>query len=91
MKQPKTPNLDKMVKVTSESNLIGEFVDWMRNERGLKICEWSKEYEGHYPVYYGYTGINRLIAEYYEIEYDEMDNERRRLLEWIRAQQEIEE
>lgn len=93
MKYPDTPELDKMLKVSDDSNRIGGFLAWLRGEKGLSICEWREGEKddlldawipsGHYPVYSGDHGINRLLAEYYKIDYDEMENERRAILDML--------
>ena len=123
MKPPDTPNLDKMLEVTVESNKIGAFLDWLLGERlprlyictedehfredediadeaGITECptcgacseEWDEDqiFIKRSAIYGGMAGINRLLAEYFEIDYDGMERERRALLEWVRAKNEEE-
>lgn len=85
MKKPPTPNLDEMIKVADDSNKIGAFIDWLRNVKKLSICEWHDD--DHHPVYWGDHGINKLLSEYYEINYDEMESKRRAILESLQEKE----
>lgn len=40
MKAVKTPTLDKAMAVLSESHTIGEFLDWLRDERKIQLAEY---------------------------------------------------
>ena len=116
MKPPDTPNLDKMLEVSAESNEIGAFLDWLLHERYLHICKevetcfdldsedtecptcgtdqfnWETDTLYHkHDIVHGNEGINRLLAEYFEIDYDGMEQERRALLEWVHARNEEKE
>lgn len=81
--QPPCPECVKLAKVHDQSQPIGEFLDWLRNDKGYVICDLEEhEYE---PV--GKT-IEQLLAEYFEIDLKKVEQERRVLLEWIRSQHE---
>jgi len=81
-----------MLAVSEKSNMIGAFLAWLHGEKNLAICEWFEDkedefYGGAYdPVYSGVDGINRLLAEYYGIDLDKVEQERRALLAWLREQ-----
>lgn len=78
-KQPKTPELDKLHKVTDESQGIGAFLDWLR-EQGLTLCKYYVD-ETYEPC-----GLpaEKLLADYYKIDLEEVEQERRDLLDWLR-------
>lgn len=91
-----TPMLDKMAGVKERSQVIGEFLDWLGTQ-GMHLCTlqdvpmafWD-EYQGamdveevtYWPVN---KNIERLLAEYFGIDLDQAEQERRELLERIRA------
>jgi len=78
---PPTPNLDKMVAVKEKSELLSRFVDFLDGE-DYAICANTDDEYGYTPIYG--TQVARLFAEFFEIDYDEAERERQRLLEWIR-------
>ncbi|KKM04767.1 hypothetical protein LCGC14_1761010 [marine sediment metagenome] len=84
MEQPKTPNCDKMLAVKDKSQVLTEFVDWLNHkEKGYHICQWFDET----LEYASYGGYSKLFAEFFGIDYDEMEREKQAILTFIRAQQ----
>ena len=81
-KGPLTPNLDKMIKVQNKSRVLTDFVDWLNEERGYHICEWF----GQTLEYASYGGYSRLFADFFDIDYDEIEKEKSAVLEYIREQ-----
>lgn len=75
-----TPELDRIRAVQEQSQTIGEFLDWMLNERGLWIAEMREllTIDRLYP----FTGsITSLLAEYFGIDEYRAEQERHALLE----------
>lgn len=101
--QPACPECDKLLKVSEESNKIGAFLDYFLGSRGLHLAHYApadgylfdddgdKVYIDEMLVpaseYRGDSGISRLLAEYYGIDLDKVEQERRALLDWIRDEQ----
>lgn len=88
--QPACPECEKLSAVAEKSNSIGEFLDWLREERNLVICEW---YDGENPkdlspaaYYQTQISIETLLAEYLEIDLNKVEQERMALLEWLREE-----
>ena len=104
-----TPNLDRMSEVRELSQIIGEFVEWLRNEKGIDTCR-RLEVEGYdddpdygeCPVcgcelglagdpfifwWPAYANIQEWLAEFFGIDYDEMEREKVELLMRLRDQQ----
>jgi hypothetical protein len=106
---PKTPELDRMKAVTTESQQCGQFLEWLLGEKGYSIVTYHKhgpdcagwdEDRGRYhpsgedrcgasenelmPVH---INIQQLLAEYFGIDLDKVENERRAILERIQAQE----
>ncbi len=38
---PKTPELDKMIAITDQSQIIGEFLDWLLHDQGVQFMRWD--------------------------------------------------
>lgn len=54
MDEPKTPTLDKIQEVKDESQAIGAFLDWLRDEKGIALAQnkpasWVCEHCGDVP------------------------------------------
>jgi hypothetical protein len=80
----KTPELDKMSLIQDKSQAIGGFIEWLgERDPQLYLCECAKEEEGFFPVY---PNIEKLLAEYFEIDLDKIEKERRELLDYVRQQ-----
>lgn len=78
------PVLEKMRLVQRDSQVIGEFLDWLLNQKGLRLAHYVGEPpfaellpyhgDGRYPL------IEALLAEYFDIDLDQAERERRILL-----------
>ncbi|MCC3292375.1 hypothetical protein [Arthrobacter sp. zg-Y1110] len=82
--QPQYPMSEKLAQAAEESQRIGEFLDWLES-KGMQIAEFVR-----YP---GYSeprlepvsrGFEHLLAEYFEIDLNEVDKERRQILASLR-------
>jgi len=78
-KCPKTPELDKMHVVRSASQSIGRFIDWLRGHR-MEIC--YREEGKFLPMP---ESVEKLLARYFEIDLNKVEEERQALLTWQRA------
>lgn len=75
------PECEKMKDVQEDSQKIGEFLDWLLNKRGLVICKWEKS------GYFEYRrNIEELLAEYFGIDLNKVEKEKRQMLDEIRSQ-----
>jgi hypothetical protein len=88
--QPPCPECEKLAAVSEESNKIGDFLNWLFS-KDLLIAGYEHS-GGRWETlvvrkYQGSNGINRLLAEYYEIDLDKVEKERRALLEWLQEVQ----
>jgi hypothetical protein len=84
---PPTPELDKMRAVHDHSQEIGAFLDWLSG-RGLSICqmvESQTSYRDDANWVPDGLGIEQRLASYFNIDLDECERERTRLLEHVRA------
>lgn len=89
----KTPELDKMAKVREQSQGAGAFLDWLSSEKNLTSCEqhehddtcYGKDdirmcgfRDGDYVP--ASVNIEKLLAEYFDIDLEKAENERRKIL-----------
>lgn len=139
---PATPTLDKMMAVKDESQSIGRFLDWLRDEKGIALAQdkkatWCCEHCGDVPkaevyfvnwmenddafwrhaakhcehvqkvlrkkgsisvdkyqggavehheagLYPAFTSFEKLLHDYFEINANEVEKERRALLDHMR-------
>ncbi len=90
---PPAPECEKLLKVSKESNVIGEFLDWMESEKKLVFAKWGMvkpeysdgfEREGLLPEH---INKEKLLADFYKIDLNKVETERRALLDHLRKQQ----
>lgn len=84
--QPECPECEKLSKVSEESNKIARFLNWLQDKKDYDICEYSgNDWAGYFnPVD---LSTEQLLAEYFEIDLNKVEDERRALLDWIRSEQ----
>lgn len=78
---PKTPELDKMKAVQSESQIIGRFIEEMSGRSPGMILAAYDDRDRLWPVTHS---IEKILAEYFDIDLVKVEKERRAILESIR-------
>lgn len=76
------PEHEKLGKITDKSQICGEFLDWLRNERGIVLADWSQQSDILYPVH---ISTMNLLAEFFGIDPVKIENEKRAMLDETRA------
>lgn len=83
-----TPQLDKMLEVNPQSQVIGEFLEWLRNKKKYAICflyadriDDEEDTLSFEPIE---QPIEQLLAEYYGVDLNEAEKERTLILQSIR-------
>jgi hypothetical protein len=76
---------EKLAEVKDESQAIGAFLEWLEGE-GLSICRWREFRNGRNELegtgFFPDRGpINDILARYFEIDQDELDREKRMMLD----------
>ena len=87
MKKTDTTELDKIRKVSENSQRIGEFLEWLA-EQEIILAEWTgNEYNecGDEPLMRISQTREQLLANYFEIDLAKAEQERQALLDAIRA------
>lgn len=81
--RPETPELDRQKEARDEghSEAIGAFMEWL-GEQCYHIC--TSDGDNFYPT--GWS-INTLLAAYFKIDLNKVEQERRALLEYVRELQ----
>jgi hypothetical protein len=79
---PPTPELDKQREIinSGKAEVVQEFIDWLAEDRHYTLCEPKPDsLHGYYlPVLYG--GPEQLMADFFGIDRDKIETERRALL-----------
>lgn len=79
------PECEKMHKVAKETAAIGEFLEWLSENKKLTLCEYIEGYDDTYDRYIPYHyQIEELLAEFFKIDLNKVEKERRQILEDIR-------
>lgn len=66
------PEIEKLKSVAPHSQKIGEFLEWLEAEKGIRL---RTDDDG--PVY---TSYENLIAEFFEIDLRQVERERQEIL-----------
>lgn len=72
----KYPECDKWGGVADEASVIEDFASWLSDEKGIHFCE-----TGEFGFYPCGTAVSSLIYEYYEIDVNKLESERRAILQ----------
>jgi len=87
--RPATPELDRQSEIinSGKAGTVQEFLDWLHNERGYQLCEpVPNSLHGYYGLA-SYGGPEQLMADFFGIDRDKIEAERRALLDHIRSAQ----
>ena len=76
------PEHDKLSKVMDKSQMIGEFLDWLREGRRKPIHLAETDDFGDLTL--ANTTIQKLLAEYFKIDEERLEGEKRAMLALIR-------
>ena len=84
----KYPEHAKLSEVSDLSQAIGEFLDWVSQEHGASLAvfedNWHENSGCMVPLIYG---VQDLLAEHFNINLNELEREKRRMLDEIRTAQ----
>lgn len=95
--QPECPECEKLMNVSGESNKIGQFLDYFLPSEHLVLARWVDNEDSEIPLdemlvpayeYQNTNGINKLLAKYFKIDLDKVEDERRELLKWLQEKYE---
>jgi len=80
------PEHEKMKTVQENSQIIGEFLEWL-SSKNLSLCKWQDGVtgEGYYAYHFS---IEELLAEFFNIDLKKVEEEKKSMLESIRRSSE---
>lgn len=81
--QPKYPECEKVAAVRDKSQTIGNFLEWLHHEKGVVF---RKHVEGEFHAQPFNYNIQRLLAEFFDIDLDKFHQEQNQMLAEIRQQ-----
>lgn len=81
------PEHEKLAKIRDRSQTIGEFLDWLGNETPFIIGVYSTGFYDDVIVPAGMT-IESVLALYFDIDTDRLEEEKRAMLEHARLERE---
>ena len=77
------PECEKLKATAPYSQKIGEFIDWLHDD-DVVLAEWVKDPQGFDENLIPVTKpIQELLAEFFEIDMNKVEEERRQILESI--------
>lgn len=76
------PEHEKLEAVKDMSQAIGEFLDFGLPSMGIHLCEVDEETDRWFPVH---RSIQSILAEYFGTDQNRLDEEKRAMLEAMRA------
>ncbi len=76
--------LEKLGKIKDKSQLIGEFIEWLR-ENNYHICEFKKfdDFDEEQLVFTNLS-IEEILAKYFNIDLKKAEEERQKILQELR-------
>lgn len=85
-RRPGMPETTRLVAASTESQKIGEFLDWLNYELGITFCVLDSLDRFQPARGMGvFTSTESLLARFYGIDLERVDRERRRLLAYLRS------
>jgi len=88
MNMSECPEHDKLDKIHDKSQAIGEFLDWLQNERDIVLAEYHEHAMSRKDVLLpAHINIETLLGEFFEIGPEKLENEKLNMLEQLRAAQ----
>lgn len=76
-----TPECDKLLAVSAKSQDLGEFLDWFLHFKGMTPSIWVGSELRPLKI-----DINQVLAEYFEIDLNKVESERRAILDQLGSQ-----
>jgi hypothetical protein len=98
--EPACPECARARAIKDKSQIVGEFLNWLQTEKKVHLCtihehtEDCKKWRGgvyrivcdfHDSQYVPFSyGVEKLLADYFKIDLNKMEDEKRALLDYIR-------
>jgi hypothetical protein len=76
------PEHEKLKKIGATSQAFGEFLEWLQNEKRIRLCT---TVEGDDELRLVHTPITDWLAQYFEIDLKKLEEEKRAMLEKFKS------
>lgn len=81
----KYPEHVKLAEISDKSQVVGEFVDWMVETKGIVLAQYVKDDMDHERLRPNWVPLMNLLAEFFDIDQNKIEQEKRAMLEVQRA------
>lgn len=84
--KPETPEYDRLFRSRDQAKVLLDFVRWLTSPEGpnVVVAQWINFDDGTPPKLFPVEPEwQRLFAEYYDIDIDQAEQERERLMAWL--------
>jgi hypothetical protein len=78
------PEHEKLAKVKDLSQQLGAFIEWAEGQ-GIVFAKWGKDEDDEDQLFPEHRPINQWLADFYDVDLNKIDDEKRQMLEEIRA------
>lgn len=75
------PEHEKLKEIQDQSQIIGEFLEWLNYEKEYSLCECENKYDRWQPISENHQ---KLLAQFFNIDLDKLEQEKRKMLEELR-------
>jgi hypothetical protein len=76
---PEHKKLEKAKKTDDATQIVGEFIDWLREEKGVVFAKW-----GDSELYAERVPVQRMLGEFFGISESALESEKQALLKYQR-------
>ena len=80
------PEHEKLKALNGANETVGDFITWLR-ESGMEICDHDEHWDGDLTYNPVFKPIEKLIAEFFDIDQAALESEKRQMLDEMRAAQ----
>lgn len=80
-----TPEIDKLSAIQEQSQIVGEFLDWMMDVKRYSLV--VVDPEDSRVFFHPSISVENLLAEYFDIDLKKVEKEKQSILEMVRRTQ----
>jgi hypothetical protein len=84
----KYPEHEKLKRIADKSQCVGDFIEWLRDgskhpQGRIELCCWNDRDKEYYA---GFERVSSLLARFFEIDENKLEEEKRAMLNELRKQ-----
>ncbi len=72
---------EKLKAIKDQSEAIGQFLEW-QTSKDRDLCQFNSKHDDYLPLFHG--SIEKILAEYFEIDLQKLEEEKRQMIEECR-------